>query len=153
MPYGHYARAAREHIIELFRSLSREEYEQLANLLENMDEAGWHSWRKENLKETFAYLRASPSERKKKKKWQHPQTTVLLKYSAYREANKAYTLLYAIGVNYLPASGPYRAMTAEAAGAYYLTLVEHFPKWPFDTQPPSWMDDPFGHVGDDHLDY
>lgn len=153
MSYHHYAQAAQNHVFELFRSITLGEIDHLSELLESLGEQKWRDWRVQNFQEILSYLRATPSERKKKRRWQNPDISVLLKYNAYREASRAYSLLYAIGVHYLPASGPYRDMTAAAADAYYEVLLQRFPDWPFDRTPPKWMPDPRVSYGDTPLDY
>lgn len=153
MSYYRYARATRDHIIELFRSITRDEYLNLAGVLENMGESDWFSWQAKNLKDTLAFLRATPAERGRKKKWQDPATKILLKYSAYIEANKAYSLLYAIGVYDLPAGIPYREMTVAAVKGYYHATSRYYPDWPFDCDHPAWMKYPRQHYGDDYLTY
>jgi hypothetical protein len=147
------ADSTRDHIIEIFRSISPDEYVRLAVLLEAIGEVGWLEWKIDNDEDTLAYLRASPSQRRKKRRWQHPDTIVLLKYNAYGEANRAYSFFYAITVNDFPSAASYRELTSRAVHTVDALRLTHFPRWPFETAPPSWLQEPFDHFGDDVLWY
>ncbi|MBI9081727.1 MAG: hypothetical protein JEY79_18550 [Pseudodesulfovibrio sp.] len=133
-----YASEALNHYEELRSSLTDEE---IVRFRENCAKAGvsaMHQWFLKNWRLACEYLAATPSQRKKKKAWQDPESKPLLVWAACIYAKQGHALLQGLtNSGLLGCEGiGYRAMTSEAGNIYLAVLSPEVSDWPFPGQNP-----------------
>ena len=126
-----YQQAARGHVRELIDYLSSAETDALREQCRNLGEKGWIKWFDENRAEVIAYVRATPSQRKRKKAWQDPDKKGLLVLSAILHASRARSLLDGLANRLFDSGQSYRDMTALSGEVYLDVLLRDIPDWPF----------------------
>lgn len=126
---------------ELPELLSEAESAALREELIGMGEDEWMLWEYENRSEANDFLRATPAQRARKKRWREPTLRARLALAAHRQARLASAVLCETDV-LVPGLG-YRDMTAAAAMAAFAVFREARWRWPFGGPAPfpEW-DDP-----------
>lgn len=123
---------------ELRSSLSEDDIAHLRADLEQLGVAGWLEWAGRSRREANDYLRATPKQRERLKKWRDPALRRRLVLSAYHQARLAASMIDAAAK--LDPGGSYRDMTAYAASIANQVLHDGAWRWPFvdvDIEPPS----------------
>jgi hypothetical protein len=119
---------------ELLHLLPEEEVQRLHDDLIEMGADQWRRWDCRHETEANDFLRSSPGQRAKKKKWQDPVFRRRLILSAYRQTRLAAAMLEES--TYLQPIASYRDATAAAALAALQVLREFRWRWPFGGAPP-----------------
>jgi hypothetical protein len=120
---------------ELRDSLSEDDIEHLRADLEQLGVDAWLDWAEQNRDEANDYLRATPKQRERKKKWQEPALRRRLILCAYHQARLGASMIDA--ASGLGGGGSYRGMTALAASLAFQVMHDGEWRWPFlDIEPP-----------------
>jgi len=132
-----YAGHASHFASELFDSLTEEDIDLLREDLNSLGVEGWLEWHDQNEKEINAYLRATPAQRAKKRKWAEDVLRRRLIFGGYRQARLAADYLDAMP--YFAAGGGYREVCASAAHQCLKIIEEGAWRWPFGGElPKGW---------------
>jgi len=142
MKYVHkYAQACRALAQEGIDELTEPDVQALRDELVLLGEVGWLQWQVDHNQDISEYLLATPSVRKKTKRWQAMKTKLAL--AAYDEFQRAAKLLAMGDEAVFRPGGSYRD-TALLASELYWELKSFEPEpWPFAGE------SPFADEGDD----
>lgn len=100
----------------------------------------WLRWRVENHDLICSFVAATPSDRKKLKKFRDHYLTLAM--AGIQLCQEAAVLLEVITAPPLTVGGPYREMAAFAGDAYNRLFNTNIPYWPFTDLPTPFFDDP-----------
>lgn len=139
MLFDNYAAVSREHVHELHTILTAEEINDLRETCRRLGQKGVQQWYGEHFDLVLDYVRATPSERKRKKVWQAHNTKGLLVLVSSIHAAQAKGLLKAITDRVFVPGLAYREMTALAGEIYLDVLAQPVPYWPFEPPDPFEM--------------
>jgi hypothetical protein len=129
--YG-YATECAGLVQELIDSISMKDIDQLRADCSALGFSKWNNWCADNLEDTLAYIRATPSQRAHKKKWQEPVYRCRIVMATIGILTGAYHLLNGIDKHELEAGLSYREMAARAASVYLaIVYANPVPDWPF----------------------
>ncbi|HAT50775.1 MAG: hypothetical protein HQL07_04630 [Nitrospirae bacterium] len=141
MSLASYASAALGFSEELADSLSEREIQTLrAHFSEKMPRLNWDVWKLQNKVEIAAFVAASPSERKKRKAWNHPpEKKLLLTLAAYQHCREGYLLL-SFADRLVDLAGLTNRIVASQAGLQCRQLLgklyqDEELEWPYDDSP------------------
>jgi len=102
-----------------------------------LGKVGWSDWSSQHLKETLAFVAATPSKRHGLKKWREPLLKRRLVLAGLEHLNHAHNLLTGIESHWLFEGNSYREMASKAAFAYLdIFYVKKVSEWPFDDPDP-----------------
>jgi len=134
--FDSYAREAYGHLNELLAALTDDEVEHLRQKCSEMGRKAVVTWYGEHFEEVFSYVRATPSERKKKKAWQSDERKGLLVLAAATHAKQACVFLDTLTRRVFGPGMAYRHLTAVAGDVYFDVLLPEIPDWPFPQPSP-----------------
>lgn len=127
---ANYVSGTREIAQELRMALESSEVEALRTLLLGKSSRDWMSWRVHNHDLVCEFVAATPSQRKKLKKFQ--ENWLLLSLAGFHHCKEASVLLNVITSPPLQPGSSYREMAALAGDAYNRIFDEDVPDWPFE---------------------
>jgi len=136
MLFDNYAAASRGHVHEFLTILSADEINDLRETCKRLGRTGLLRWYGAHYELVLDYVRATPSERRRKKAWQAQETKGILVLVSSIHAAQARGLLKAITGRVFVPGFSYREMTALAGGIYLDVLAQPVPYWPFDPPDP-----------------
>ncbi|WP_300154035.1 hypothetical protein [Solidesulfovibrio sp.] len=136
MLFDNYAAASRVHVHELLTILSADEINGLRETCRRLGQKGVQQWYGEHFDLVLDYVRATPSERKRKKAWQVQDIKGILVLVSSIHAAQARGLLKAITNRVFAPGLSYRETTALAGEIYLDVLMQPVPYWPFDPPDP-----------------
>jgi hypothetical protein len=150
MSLAHYERACVELAGELRASLTDNDIQWIHERLTGHSVIEWMRWKRDHFELIINFVADTPSERKKKKKYQEDQR--FLAMAALQHLKQGEALLEVINTHPLRAGGSYRQMAAIAGNAYQQLIDADIPYWPFDGIKSPFKDDParFDHSREDH---
>lgn len=131
---ANYVSGTREIGQELLLSLEPLEIDLLRTLLLGKSSRDWMSWRVHNHDLVCEFVAATPSQRKKLKKFQ--ENRLFLSLAGFHHCKEASVLLRVITSPPLQAGSSYREMAALAGDAYNRIFDEDVPVWPFEGASP-----------------
>jgi hypothetical protein len=97
---------------------------------------GMKRWSGNNLNLVEKYVRATPSQRKKKKEWRDPVLRGRLVLSSIQYISLARNFLEGIEEHMIWPGGSYRDMAAAAGKAFYSIFWKGVDAWPFPGENP-----------------
>jgi hypothetical protein len=131
-----YAQQAAAQAEELVESLTEDEIQFLRERFEAATLQGWRTWQEEAADDVRAFVRATPAQRRRRKRW--GEAFPLLTHAAYLHCARAHAMLLAVSQHDLTPGGSYRAAAARAGDAYQTAMAAEcdFPEWPWDGESP-----------------
>jgi hypothetical protein len=130
MPSHSYIQNSMCHVLELDGLTDQPGFVAALNQdIRAMGEIEWYRWYQNNETEIRDFLRATPGQREKKKKWQEPVLKARLIFAAWHQARCAVEVVKA-AERLQPGHG-YRDITVEAARFAEKIYFEGFWAWPF----------------------
>lgn len=131
-----YAQQAAALAEELVESLTEDEIQFLRERFAVATLQGWRAWRGEAADDVRAFVRATPSERRRRKRWR--EAFPLLTHAAYLHCARAHAMLLAVSQHDLTPGGSYRDAAARAGDAFQAAMGAEcdFPEWPWDGDSP-----------------
>tara|TARA_B100000700_G_scaffold270027_1_gene311870 strand:- start:11459 stop:11875 length:417 start_codon:yes stop_codon:yes gene_type:complete len=131
-----YAQQAAELAEELASSLTEREVQFLRERFEAATLASWRDWQAEAADDVRAFVRATPAQRRRRKRW--AEALPLLTHAAYLHCVQAHAMLHAVSQHDLTPGGSYRDAAARAGDAYQTAqrIESDFPEWPWDGESP-----------------
>lgn len=132
----HYVDACLSLARELDESMTQEDVEALRADMLTLGARAWAEFLVENQEQIASFVRASPSERLRRKSWQSPQMRRRLVLAGIRHLQCAHSLLDRIDTVLRDKEASYRGMAALAGNAYMEIHGERIGYWPFDGEYP-----------------
>jgi hypothetical protein len=136
MGLENYVVACNEFLLELKKSLTREDVDEPRTDCAGLGLVGWDQWEKKNFEEVAFYVLATPSERKKKKAWQENRHRRRLVLAAIHHVYRARAILNSLLEYDLQPGSTYREMASRGALAYLYAAFSDIPRWPFSGKDP-----------------
>lgn len=135
---ANYINGTREISEELFTLLENAEIKELHGTLSGWSSRDWMKWRIQNHDLVCSFVAATPSQRKKLKKFQ--QQRLMLTLAGFHHCREASTLINSITSPSLCAGLSYREMAALAGDAFNRLFDDDIPIWPYQQMPSPFAD-------------
>ncbi|NJA05174.1 hypothetical protein HC024_05430 [Methylococcaceae bacterium WWC4] len=135
MSFGRYTQEAYGLINEILKEFSEDDIESIYSSLKSVGIKGWWKWKEENHDLIVQYVCATPTQRKKTKKYVN--AFPLLAYAAYQHCFAGYYFLCQSERIQVSIGDTYRGMAATAGTLFYEVLnYDEHENWPWGGHDP-----------------